>query len=109
MERTAPAGHVAQAARSPACTAAATTPVVEVDGLQMRYGDRDVLTNVTFQVDRGEVICLLGPNGAGKTTTIEVLEGFRMRSGGRVRLFGVDPRSEERRVGKGCRCRGAGW
>ncbi|HLS13678.1 MAG TPA: ABC transporter ATP-binding protein [Beutenbergiaceae bacterium] len=91
MERTAPAGHVAQAARSPAGTAAATTPVVEVDGLQMRYGDRDVLTNVTFQVDRGEVICLLGPNGAGKTTTIEVLEGFRMRSGGRVRLFGVDP------------------
>src|SRR5699024_8256027 len=67
------------------------TPVVEVEGLRMRYGDRDVLRDVTFQVDRGEVICLLGPNGAGKTTTIEVLEGFRMRSAGVVRLLGVDP------------------
>lgn len=57
----------------------------------MRYGERDVLADVTFHVDRGEVICLLGPNGAGKTTTIEVLEGFRMRSAGEVRLFGVDP------------------
>src|SRR5699024_5716425 len=67
------------------------TPIVEVEDLRMRYGDRDVLHDVTFHIDRGEVICLLGPNGAGKTTTIEVLEGFRMRSAGRVRLFGVDP------------------
>lgn len=66
-------------------------PVVDVRNLRMRYGDRDVLADVTFHVDRGEVICLLGPNGAGKTTTIEVLEGFRMRSAGQVRLFGVDP------------------
>ena len=72
-------------------SAETTTPVVDVEGLRMRYGDRDVLRDVTFRVERGEVICLLGPNGAGKTTTIEVLEGFRMRSAGRVRLFGVDP------------------
>src|SRR5690625_294074 len=67
------------------------TPVVNVEGLRMRYDDRDVLRDVTFHVNRGEVICLLGPNGAGKTTTIEVLEGFRMRSAGHVRLFGLDP------------------
>src|SRR5699024_5532060 len=72
-------------------TAADAAPVVDVRNLRMRYGDRDVLADVNFHVDRGEVICLLGPNGAGKTTTIEVLEGFRMRSAGRVRLFGVDP------------------
>lgn len=66
-------------------------PIVDVQGLRMRYGDRDVLQDVTFHADRGEVICLLGPNGAGKTTTIEVLEGFRVRSAGHVRLFGVDP------------------
>lgn len=71
--------------------AAGTTPVVEAVNLRMRYGDQDVLDDVSFHVDRGEVVCLLGPNGAGKTTTIEVLEGFRMRSGGRVSLFGVDP------------------
>lgn len=66
-------------------------PLVEVEGLAMSYGDRTVLRDVTFSVRRGEVLALLGPNGAGKTTTVEVLEGFRMRSGGRVRVLGVDP------------------
>ena len=57
----------------------------------MRYGVREVLAGVDFEVHRGEVICLLGPNGAGKTTTIEILEGFRVRSSGEVSVFGVDP------------------
>ncbi|MBA2316982.1 MAG: ABC transporter ATP-binding protein [Euzebyales bacterium] len=65
--------------------------VVDVRGLRMRYGSKDVLTGVDFSVARGEVVCLLGPNGAGKTTTIEILEGFRMRSAGQVRVLGVDP------------------
>ena len=64
---------------------------LEVDGLQMRYGATDVLHDVTFRARRGEVLCVLGPNGAGKTTTIEILEGFRMRSAGRVEVLGVDP------------------
>jgi ABC-2 type transport system ATP-binding protein len=57
----------------------------------MRYGTKDVLTGVDFDVRRGEVICLLGPNGAGKTTTIEILEGFRARSAGHVRVLDADP------------------
>src|SRR6266511_3047741 len=57
----------------------------------MRYGTKDVLTGVEFQARRGEVLALLGPNGAGKTTTIEILEGFRMRSAGEVRVLGTDP------------------
>ncbi|MFC0627840.1 ABC transporter ATP-binding protein [Kribbella deserti] len=65
--------------------------VLGVEQLQMRYGTRDVLHEVTFHVDRGEVLALLGPNGAGKTTTIEILEGFRLRSGGRAEVLGVDP------------------
>ncbi|MEU0989194.1 ABC transporter ATP-binding protein [Streptomyces sp. NPDC005953] len=65
--------------------------VLDVEGLRMRYGTTDVLHDVTFQVRQGEVMCLLGPNGAGKTTTIEVLEGFRMRSAGRVEVLGTDP------------------
>jgi ABC-2 type transport system ATP-binding protein len=67
------------------------TTVVEVRDLRMRYGDRDVLDGVDFRVDAGEVVCLLGPNGAGKTTTIEILEGFRLRSAGRVEVLGHDP------------------
>jgi ABC-2 type transport system ATP-binding protein len=47
--------------------------------------------NISFQVDSGEVFALLGPNGAGKTTTVEVLEGFRSRDGGTVRVLGMDP------------------
>ncbi|HTI24844.1 MAG TPA: ABC transporter ATP-binding protein [Kutzneria sp.] len=65
--------------------------VLDVRDLRMRYGSTDVLTGVTFQAHRGEVLALLGPNGAGKTTTIEILEGFRMRSAGEVSVLGVDP------------------
>jgi ABC-2 type transport system ATP-binding protein len=68
-----------------------TDAVVEVKGLQMRYGNRVVLDGVDFTVSRGEVLVLLGPNGAGKTTTIEILEGFRGRSGGSVNILGTDP------------------
>ncbi|MFI6920479.1 ABC transporter ATP-binding protein [Nonomuraea spiralis] len=65
--------------------------VLDVDGLRMRYGSLDVLHDVTFQVRHGEILALLGPNGAGKTTTIEILEGFRIRSQGRVSVLGADP------------------
>ena len=72
-------------------------PAIEVRDLRMRYGSTDVLTGVTFTARPGEVLALLGPNGAGKTTTIEILEGFRMRSAGDVRVLGVDPaRGDER-------------
>jgi ABC-2 type transport system ATP-binding protein len=57
----------------------------------MRYGHKDVLAGVDFDVAAGETVALLGPNGAGKTTTIEVLEGFRNRSAGQMSVLGVDP------------------
>ncbi|HEY9408768.1 MAG TPA: ABC transporter ATP-binding protein [Jiangellaceae bacterium] len=72
-------------------TAGSEELALDVDGLRMRYGATDVLRDVTFRARHGEVIALLGPNGAGKTTTIEVLEGFRMRSAGRVEVLGSDP------------------
>jgi ABC-2 type transport system ATP-binding protein len=65
--------------------------VLDVRDLRMRYGTKDVLDGIDFTARRGEVVALLGPNGAGKTTTIEILEGFRMRSSGDVRVLGVDP------------------
>ena len=64
---------------------------IEVRDLRMRYGDMDVLNGANFTARRGEILALLGPNGAGKTTTIEILEGFRMRSAGEVRVLGTDP------------------
>ncbi|APE37727.1 multidrug ABC transporter ATP-binding protein [Nocardia mangyaensis] len=65
--------------------------VLDVERLRMRYDETDVLHDVTFQARRGEVLVMLGPNGAGKTTTIEILEGFRRRSAGRVDVLGTDP------------------
>jgi ABC-2 type transport system ATP-binding protein len=65
--------------------------VIEVRDLRMRYGSLDVLSGVDFVARRGEVVVLLGPNGAGKTTTIEILEGFRKRSAGEVRVLDADP------------------
>ena len=71
---------------------------IEVRGLTMSYADREVLKGVDFQVRRGEVFCLLGPNGAGKTTTVEILEGFRHRTGGDVRVLGMDPAAQSARL-----------
>lgn len=65
--------------------------VLDVGALRMRYDTAEVLRDVTFQARRGEVLVMLGPNGAGKTTTLEILEGFRTRSAGEVRVLGVDP------------------
>jgi ABC-2 type transport system ATP-binding protein len=66
-------------------------PVVEVRELRMRYGDKDVLRGLNLEIARGEVLALLGPNGAGKTTSIEIMEGFRRRSGGDVAVLRQDP------------------
>lgn len=71
--------------------------VIDIRGLRMRYGSKDVLNGVDFSVRRGEVIALLGPNGAGKTTTIEIMEGFRTRSAGEVRVLGTDPAKADER------------
>jgi ABC-2 type transport system ATP-binding protein len=57
----------------------------------MRYGQRETLSGLSFEVSRGELFALLGPNGAGKTTTVEILEGYRRRTGGQVSVLGTDP------------------
>jgi ABC-2 type transport system ATP-binding protein len=66
-------------------------PAIEVRGLRKAYGAHEAVRGIDFQVERGEVFGLLGPNGAGKTTTVEILEGFRARSGGSVSVLGHDP------------------
>jgi ABC-2 type transport system ATP-binding protein len=66
-------------------------PAVTVEHLAKSYGQNVAVRDVSFEVQKGEVFALLGPNGAGKTTTVEILEGFRKRSSGRVETLGVDP------------------
>jgi ABC-2 type transport system ATP-binding protein len=66
-------------------------PVISVRGLRKSYGDVEAVRGIDLEVRAGEVFAFLGPNGAGKTTTVEILEGYRRRSGGEVRVLGEDP------------------
>jgi ABC-2 type transport system ATP-binding protein len=69
---------------------------IEVQGLQKSYDGQEAVRGIDFEVRRGEVFGLLGPNGAGKTTTVEILEGYRSRTGGRVSVLGYDPATRDR-------------
>ena len=66
-------------------------PAIEVHELRKSYGEIEAVRGLSFRVERGEVLGLLGPNGAGKTTTVEILEGYRDRTGGTVSVLGHDP------------------
>ena len=57
----------------------------------MSYGETEAVRGIDLEVMSGEVFAFLGPNGAGKTTTVEILEGYRKRSGGEVKVLGEDP------------------
>ncbi|ASR55317.1 ABC transporter ATP-binding protein [Cellulomonas sp. CW35] len=68
-----------------------SAPAVEVSALRKAYGEKQAVDGLDLVVARGEIVAVLGPNGAGKTTTVEILEGFRERDGGDVRVLGEDP------------------
>jgi ABC-2 type transport system ATP-binding protein len=75
-----------------------TAAAIEVRDLRKAYGPVEAVRGVSFEVERGEVFGLLGPNGAGKTTTVEILEGYRRRSGGDVTVLGHDPAKRDREL-----------
>ena len=89
--------HLRAAWPSPSLRVMATThtltpkPAVDVRDLRKSYGEVEAVRGVSFEVSRGEVFCLLGPNGAGKTSIVEILEGYRTRTGGEARVLGIDP------------------
>ena len=67
---------------------------IRTEGLEKRYGETRALRGVDLEIRTGEVVGLIGPNGAGKTTLVEILEGLREPSGGRVAVLGLDPRRD---------------
>ena len=77
--------------------------MIEVEGVTKRYGPKTAVNNISFQVDRGEIVGFLGPNGAGKTTTMRVLTGFLPPTSGTARIGGFDVRESpievKRRIG----------
>ncbi|HYX91390.1 MAG TPA: ABC transporter ATP-binding protein [Myxococcaceae bacterium] len=77
--------------------------MIEVDGLTKYYGDHAAIRDLSFQIDRGEVIGFLGLNGAGKTTTLKVLGCVLLPTSGRVTIDGYDvvrnPHEIRKRIG----------
>jgi ABC-2 type transport system ATP-binding protein len=77
--------------------------MIEVENLTKRYSGHTAVANVSFTVQRGEIVGLLGPNGAGKSTTMRILSGYLPATSGNVRIGGLDVfhESEEvrRRIG----------
>ncbi|MCC7368273.1 MAG: ABC transporter ATP-binding protein [Chloroflexi bacterium] len=73
-------------------------PIIEVQGLTRRFGERLAVSDVTFSVYEGEVFAFLGPNGSGKSTTIRMLCGILTPSGGRGRVLGFDIARDGERI-----------
>ena len=77
--------------------------MIEVNGLTKRYRDRVAVDDLSFRVEKGEVIGFLGPNGAGKSTTMRVLTGFIPATSGTATIAGFDvfeePLEVKRRIG----------
>ena len=72
--------------------------VVEVKDFRKTYGNHVAVDGISFEVKEGEIFGLLGPNGAGKTSTLECLEGLRAPNGGSLRVAGLDPASDSRKL-----------
>src|SRR6266480_7850998 len=70
--------------------------VINVKDLRKSYDDLEAVKGIDLEVGGGEIFAFLGPNGAGKTTTVEILEGYRTRTGGEVSVLGIDPQSADR-------------
>jgi ABC-2 type transport system ATP-binding protein len=70
--------------------------VIEVRGLRKSYASFEAVCGIDLSIAQGEIFSLLGPNGAGKTTTVEILEGFRTRDAGEVKVLGFDPATQGR-------------
>jgi gliding motility-associated transport system ATP-binding protein len=77
--------------------------MIEVNQLTKRYGDITAIQDVTFRVEKGEILGFLGPNGAGKTTTMRILSGFIPATSGTAVVAGYDvfenPMEVKRRIG----------
>jgi ABC-2 type transport system ATP-binding protein len=77
--------------------------VIQVENLTHRYGDRLALSNVSFEVKKGEIFGLLGPNGGGKSTLFRILSTMMVPTEGRASIAGCDvvqdPAGVRRRVG----------
>src|SRR3954469_3746202 len=72
--------------------------MIEVTNLTKRYAGHTAVSDISFTVNRGEIVGLLGPNGAGKSTTMRILSCFLPATSGTVRVAGLDVFHDSREV-----------
>jgi ABC-2 type transport system ATP-binding protein len=72
--------------------------IIELEHLRKTYGPVVAVEDISFEVKEGEIFGLVGPNGAGKTTTVECLQGLRRPDAGRLRVLGLDPQSDGKKL-----------
>jgi ABC-2 type transport system ATP-binding protein len=72
--------------------------IIELEHLRKAYGAVVAVEDISFEVNEGEIFGLVGPNGAGKTTTVECLQGLRRPDAGRLRVLGLDPQSDGKKL-----------
>ena len=65
--------------------------VIKVEKLSKKIKDKEILRNISFEIDDGECVALIGPNGAGKTTLIDCLLGDKFMSSGQIAIQGFAP------------------
>ena len=63
---------------------------LQIEHLRKVYGKREVVKDISFSMEGGQIIGLLGPNGAGKTTTFYMIVGFIANNGGKISVNGID-------------------
>ncbi len=77
--------------------------MIEVSHLSKSYGERQAISDLSFNIEKGEVVGFLGPNGAGKSTTMKIITGFMAPSSGQAKICGFDvfenPIEVKKRVG----------
>ena len=76
---------------------------IEVKNLLKVYGEQKAVNNISFKVDKGEIVGFLGPNGAGKSTTMKIITGYLEQSGGEAYVCGKnvsdDPLATKKKIG----------
>lgn len=63
---------------------------IEVKNLLKEYGEQKAVNNISFKVDKGEIVGFLGPNGAGKSTTMKIITGYLQQTGGEAYVCGIN-------------------
>jgi len=73
---------------------------IQVQNLLKQYGEQKAVNNVSFSVNKGEIVGFLGPNGAGKSTTMKMITGYLQPDAGTIQVCGIDVEKDVMNVKK---------